>query len=377
MFPPLSVLTHIANQVLVILASPAQKPLEPSPRPPPRQLFDVQAHRGGRGNTIENTLPSFAWGLIDGATTLELDNGITKDGVVVVWHDNSIAPEKCIDTSPAFSGDPDFPYVGKYVANLTFAQLRTLDCGSKRQADYPMQLTYPGTRISTMQEVFEFVECADPGHQIRWNIESKINAQYPERTRGVQDFVRRQSAVFRASPYYSSITYQSFDWRTLVAMKDLDPSMPISALIDDDTGFMPDNTTTPWLAGLRLDSFPGPTLGHQVAQAAHAIGADILSSSASSYFTPAPDPLMESYVAFTTKEMVDEGHRLDMSVKVWTVNRLNEAEKMFDYQVDGIITDYPSVLRRIAKQHGLPVAPKYPKQRVFACLDEHLARQRF
>lgn len=86
---------------------------------------------------------------------------------------------------------------------------------------------------------------------------------------------------------------------------------------------------------------------------------------------------MESYVAFTTKEMVDEGHRLDMSVKVWTVNRLNEAEKMFDYQVDGIITDYPSVLRRIAKQHGLPVAPKYPKQRVFACLDEHLARQRF
>lgn len=57
-----------------------------------------------------------------------------------------------------------------------------------------------------MQEVFEFVECADPGHQIRWNIESKINAQYPERTRGVQDFVRRQSAVFRASPYYSSIT---------------------------------------------------------------------------------------------------------------------------------------------------------------------------
>lgn len=58
-------------------------------------------------------------GLILGATTLELDNGITKadifaipsrisyltldtiqDGVVVVWHDNEIRAEKCIDTKP-------------------------------------------------------------------------------------------------------------------------------------------------------------------------------------------------------------------------------------------------------------------------------------
>ena len=46
--------------------------------------LDVQGHRGGRGETIENTLPSFAWGLIDGATSLEMDNGITKDGVCTV-----------------------------------------------------------------------------------------------------------------------------------------------------------------------------------------------------------------------------------------------------------------------------------------------------
>jgi len=55
-------------------------------------------------------------GLIDGVTTLELDNGITKvlllvlfstaktqsrqDGVVIVWHDEEVTPEKCIDTAP-------------------------------------------------------------------------------------------------------------------------------------------------------------------------------------------------------------------------------------------------------------------------------------
>lgn len=172
-----------------------------------KRYFDVQGHRGGRGNAIENTLPSFAWGMIGGATTLELDNGVTKDGVVVVYHDMFIPPEKCQDTKPAFRGDPDFPYVGKFIANLTLAQIKTLDCGSQRLIDYPMQLTYPGSKISTLQEVFEFAHCADPKHQILWNIESKIDPVHPNTTLGVDDFVRRQHAVFVSSSYPpSSIT---------------------------------------------------------------------------------------------------------------------------------------------------------------------------
>lgn len=38
-----------------------------------QKYFDLQGHRGGRGESIENTLHSFAWGLIDGVTTLEMD----------------------------------------------------------------------------------------------------------------------------------------------------------------------------------------------------------------------------------------------------------------------------------------------------------------
>jgi hypothetical protein len=69
-----------------------------------------------------------------------------------------------------------------------------------------MQLTYPGIRISTLREVFDFVQCADPSHKILWNIESKINPIYPNRTLGVGDFVNKQHALFAASPYYHSIT---------------------------------------------------------------------------------------------------------------------------------------------------------------------------
>jgi hypothetical protein len=81
------------------------------------------------------------------------------------------------------------------------AQIKTLDCGSKRLTNFPLQLTYPGTKISTLREVFEFAQCADPQRQISWNIESKIDPVLPNKTRGVADFVSRQHKEFLDSSY--------------------------------------------------------------------------------------------------------------------------------------------------------------------------------
>ena len=55
--------------------------------------FDLQGHRGARGLAPENTLPAFARALSIGVTTLELDVGVTRDGVVVVAHDPALNPE--------------------------------------------------------------------------------------------------------------------------------------------------------------------------------------------------------------------------------------------------------------------------------------------
>ena len=54
--------------------------------------MDVQGHRGARGHLPENTLPGFELALKMGVTTLELDVGVTKDGVVVVHHDRGLNP---------------------------------------------------------------------------------------------------------------------------------------------------------------------------------------------------------------------------------------------------------------------------------------------
>jgi len=55
--------------------------------------FDIQGHRGARGHLPENTLPAFRLALGMGVDTLELDTGVTRDGVVVVHHDRRLNPD--------------------------------------------------------------------------------------------------------------------------------------------------------------------------------------------------------------------------------------------------------------------------------------------
>ncbi len=79
------------------------------------------------------------------------------------------------------------------------------------------QLVYPGTKLSTLKELFDFVECVDAEHRMLFNIESKIDADYPNRTRSVDDFVEYQYATFSNTPYLCSVTVstQVFDIPTL------------------------------------------------------------------------------------------------------------------------------------------------------------------
>jgi len=81
--------------------------------------FDLQSHRGGRGETTEESLRAFAKSIEVGVSTLELDVVITADRQPLVWHDPRIESTKCSDTDPAFPDDPRYPYVGELVRNLT------------------------------------------------------------------------------------------------------------------------------------------------------------------------------------------------------------------------------------------------------------------
>jgi glycerophosphoryl diester phosphodiesterase len=106
---------------------------------PQKTHFDLQAHRGGIGLTTESTLRGFAKAIELGVTTLELDAQVTQDEKVVVTHDRQVNGVKCRDTAPAFPGDPEFPYAGDFITNLTLAQIKTLECGYQALPDFPNQ----------------------------------------------------------------------------------------------------------------------------------------------------------------------------------------------------------------------------------------------
>lgn len=181
---------------------------------PPAGRFDLQAHRGGLGLRVENTLASFGNALQLGVSTLELDVQITEDGQAVVTHDRRVSAAKCADTAPATAGDPEFPYAGKYVNTLTLAQVRTLDCGSRTLADRPGQLAVPGARMPLLSEVFALVK-RYRADGVTLNVETKVEAGAPSETAPREQFVRVTAAEIRRAGLLRQVTVQSFDWGAL------------------------------------------------------------------------------------------------------------------------------------------------------------------
>ena len=68
----------------------------------PAIAFDLQGHRGARGLAPENAIEAFSTALSIGVTTLELDVGMTKDGVLVVHHDEWLNPDTTRGPDGAF-----------------------------------------------------------------------------------------------------------------------------------------------------------------------------------------------------------------------------------------------------------------------------------
>jgi len=86
------------------------------------------------------------------------------------------------------------------------------------------------------------------------------------------------------------------------------------------TAIGPGNSSSKWLAGLRIDEFPGANVGVKLANAAASIGAGILSAAAVS-----SDGTDHGYIPFTTKDMIRQSHELGMEVKPWTVSERDKA----------------------------------------------------
>ena len=250
----------------------------------------MQGHRGARGHLPENTLAGFEHALALGVSTLELDVGVTRDGVVVIHHDRALNPDITRGPDGQWIAAPP-PLIGE----LSFAELQRYDVGRIRPGSayarrFPDQRAVDGARIPRLADILTW--------PARFNIETKISPEAPRESLPPEPFARAVIAEVRKAGAAARTTIQSFDWRTLKVVEREAPEM-----------------ATAYLTGSR-NADPAQV---------HAAGGRIWS----------PD--------FTTltPQKVAEAHRLGLKLIPWTVNEPADIARVLGMRVDGIISDYP------------------------------------
>ena len=264
----------------------------------PRRIL-VHGHRGCRAVRPENTLPAFEHALKAGVDAIEMDLCVTADDVLVCSHDPLVNAVIC--RAPGGGPPQELP-----IRSLTYAELARYDCGSARNPDYPHQVLVPGARIPRLDDVLRL----GAPTKVWFNIETKMRerpdlAPPPDRFAAlVLEAVRRHGVERRT-------ILQSFDYRSLHAMKKIDPRMPLAAL--DDIG------KEDFLALARR------------------AGAGIIS--------PRHD--------FVTPGKVRACHAAGIEVVAWTANRPEHWNRLLAAEVDAIITDDPEALIAYLAGRGL------------------------
>jgi glycerophosphoryl diester phosphodiesterase len=301
--------------------------------------FDIEAHRGGRALLPENTLPAFSNALSMGVDTLELDMGVTRDGVVVISHERGLNPD--------LARAPDGTYVTADIplVSLTLAEIKQYDVGQIRPgsayaARFPDQRAVPGTRIPALAELFALVRRSGDRH-VRLNIETKIDPAHPEESLEPEGFVTAVLELLRKERFSDRVLIQSFDWRTLLLIQQQAPEVP-TVYLTQQTG--PDATIhlgegSRWTAG-----FDPRSHGGTVPRAIKAANGRIWSP----------------YYGDVDARSLAEAHELGLPVIVWTVNQPEDMARLIDMGVDGIISDRPDLLRTEAAKKGIPLPSPAP-----------------
>ena len=307
--------------------------------------FDFQPHRGGRDARPENTLYAYAYAMEMGATTIECDMQMTKDGVIVMSHNPILNHDITKDKNGNYIEN------GKYdIRTMKYKELKDFTVGDidpnsgYYEGHGQTQVTFADAKIPTLEELFQLVnEYGD--QKVIINAETKTNPDpaVPAYHANDVDPVKFVTEVNRLVKKYNMedrFTLQSFDWRTLIEMKKINPNITLVALWCQQPSWGRSSEclrpyeegASPWLGGIDIDDFNGNPY-----QAAKSIGADVVSP----------------YGPEISLENVQEAHALGMKIVPWTVNDPIEFETLLNMGVDGVITDKPWMAREILEKRGV------------------------
>lgn len=250
----------------------------------------IGGHRGAAGSMPENTLPSFARALEEGAAFVELDVHETRDGEVVVIHDETV--QRTTDGAGA-------------VREMRLSELQRLDAGFRFTRDRGS--TYPfrgqGIRIPTLREFFSDFPLALATVEIK--------ALSPPGIEALMDLVEE----FQRAP---QVLVAAQDDSVMQAVRGRGLSVATGFAMGEVRAFM---------AALWSGREPPSESAGQAMQI----------------------PRRYEDRELVTPASVAAAHERDVEVHVWTVNEAEEMKELLAMGVDGIVTDYPAWLRDLAR----------------------------
>ncbi|HYG59629.1 MAG TPA: glycerophosphodiester phosphodiesterase [Symbiobacteriaceae bacterium] len=285
--------------VLAVVAS--FRALTAEARPEKPYLKDspmILAHQGASGHAPSNTMPSFQLAMTQGADVLELDVHMTRDGVIVVSHDETI------DRMSSGSG---------YIKSMTLQELRQYDFGFDFTPDGGKTFPYrgKGVTIPTLEDVFK----AYPNTRINIEIKQLDPAMEEPLWALVQRYDMYDKVLINS--FYS----EAYDRWTGVAGDRVAVGANRGHMYEYMAYYLPRAT---WMYHPKVDAFQ----------------------------LPLEQKLGPFTIRFDTRRFIDTAHRLGIKVHYWTINDEATMRHLLSIGADGIITDFPDRAAKVQREAG-------------------------
>ncbi|WP_409276335.1 glycerophosphodiester phosphodiesterase [Neobacillus sp. SCS-31] len=260
----------------------------------PNKILNV-AHRGASGHAPEHTLPAYELGQKMKGDYIEIDLQMTKDGELIAMHDETL------DRTTNGTG---------LVKDFTLAEIKQLDAGSWFNEKYPQyaKSEYVGLEVPTLQEVIETF-----GSGARYYIETKSPEVYPGMEEKLVEILNEYKLTGKNVPS-SKVIVQSFSAESLKMVHEMDPTIPLVQLL------WYDQPAT--LTDEELEEYKSYSIG---------LGMN--------YGT-----IDEAYV----QKVRDSG----LLIHPYTVNETADMEKLLDWGVTGMFTNFPDRLQEVMKNRN-------------------------
>jgi glycerophosphoryl diester phosphodiesterase len=283
--------------------------------------FLVIGHRGARGLFPENTLAGFAGALALGVDALELDVGLTADGLVVVSHDPALNPNITRDAAGNWLEEWGPPIHTTQAADLAAFDVGRLCPDSDYAVQFPEQSPRDGERIPALDRVLRIHSGTN------FIIELKTFPDQPGLSAGGEEMADAVVAVASAAGVTPHITVEGFDWRGPRHLRRTKPDVRLAWLTRRETV----RNASVWWGGPHPGDFGG-----SVPRAVAAEGGPVW----------APDH------SDLSQDLVNEALELGLVVIPWTVNASVDMARLLRWGVHGIVTDRPDRVRDVLAMLG-------------------------